>query len=582
MDAILDFANKNKAIVISDMGRCLPAEALAGEQQKHHWHLIPYETEGFGGRILGANSVAEAPDVTLPLGVTGWHAVYVGLWNPHYGYDGDFRAKLKLTDDPCFQPIHDAEPPLEWPGRVEFLEAFFKYADLTRQDLVIRSQAKGSRIYPFHAHIGYVKLVPLSAEEVEVIQAGRKRSDTRKMYSFKDGNGLFYLGPTTREDLLEEVEQYRYSDFKAVLYTASSGDVTSHPSKFGLPWLAKVHETAIPASRVTLRDSVHTLLDKGIVPLQVLGEHVRDMGVEFHASFRMAILGEIAPSVVWNAGHGLVREHPELRMVHMDGTPMEKASYAYPEVRQFMLSLIREVIETYEVDGVNLGFIRGPHFAGYEDIVVRDFEKQYGIDPRTIDENDIRAQRHRASYVTTLVREARALTDEVGRKKGRKIELSAEGYMGQAEFNLFFGLDVMTWTNEGLMDNMFLAEPFTPELVDACRANSCRLVMGMGPGPDPAKVTMEMASAALRGLDVPVDGFSGDWGGIAQAKPELWELLRQVGNREQLQRMAETPVKMKATPLKTVEGFDVCHTTNRGANERGYWPPEMLPFYSCG
>jgi hypothetical protein len=38
-------------------------------------------------------------------------------------------------------------------------------------------------------------------------------------------------------------------------------------------------------------------------------------------------------------------------MLAQDGTPMEKASYAFPEVRDYMLSLIREGAETFNVDG---------------------------------------------------------------------------------------------------------------------------------------------------------------------------------------------------------------------------------------
>jgi hypothetical protein len=66
--------------------------------------------------------MAHAPDVTLTLGLSGWHSVYRGFWNPHHDYDGDTTIKLKLTGDPCFQPISDrtyagaAAAPLNWTG----------------------------------------------------------------------------------------------------------------------------------------------------------------------------------------------------------------------------------------------------------------------------------------------------------------------------------------------------------------------------------------------------------------------------------------------------------------------------------
>ncbi len=142
----------------------------------------------------------DAPGVTLELGVSGWYAIHVGIWNPHYSYDGDFKLKLKLTSDPCFTNISDPEPELEWPGKVEFKEIFFKSADLTDQDLVIGQHNKETACKAF---LGYVKLVPLSSEQVAAIQQDRARTATRNLYALNDGNGLFYKGPTTEKDLLE-------------------------------------------------------------------------------------------------------------------------------------------------------------------------------------------------------------------------------------------------------------------------------------------------------------------------------------------------------------------------------------------
>src|SRR3972149_5402047 len=92
-------------IFLSDMRRCVPAAALSATCKKNHWYLIPYETEKVSGVMIGSLSANSAPNVTLPLNVSGWHAVYAGFWNPHHAYDGGIKVKLKLTDDPCFQSI---------------------------------------------------------------------------------------------------------------------------------------------------------------------------------------------------------------------------------------------------------------------------------------------------------------------------------------------------------------------------------------------------------------------------------------------------------------------------------------------
>ena len=121
-------------IFVSDLSRCQPSTALSKVNKKQHWTLIPYVTDKVSGTMIGAGSMADAPDVTIPLGVSGWHAVYVGYWNAHHDYDGDMTIKLKLTDDPCFRPISDASVPMNWSLRpheaveAELREVFLKYA----------------------------------------------------------------------------------------------------------------------------------------------------------------------------------------------------------------------------------------------------------------------------------------------------------------------------------------------------------------------------------------------------------------------------------------------------------------------
>ncbi|MCK5381481.1 MAG: hypothetical protein KAJ81_08420, partial [Candidatus Latescibacteria bacterium] len=70
-------------IYLSDMSQCKPASALSEKQEKGHWTLIPYETEEVSGTLVSALSFITAPELTLPLGVSGWHSIYVGYWNPY-------------------------------------------------------------------------------------------------------------------------------------------------------------------------------------------------------------------------------------------------------------------------------------------------------------------------------------------------------------------------------------------------------------------------------------------------------------------------------------------------------------------
>ncbi len=564
-------------IFVSDLSRCQPSTALSKVNKKQHWTLIPYITDKVSGTMIGAGSMADAPDVTIPLGVSGWHAVYVGFWNAHHDYDGGTTIKLKLTGDPCFRPISDgtysgaAAAPLNWTG-TELQEVFLKYADLTGRDLTVGQQTKGK---PKKAYVAYVKLVPLSKKEVDAIQKDRARKDTRVLIATNDGASfLEHKGATTKEELLEQVEPYRYSDVGKVIWAFTYGDTTNYPSKVG-SFMAK------PGGEFTVRPDgearfkgISTLTSKGLIPAQVALEHVHDMGLKFDAMFRMGILGSHPPGQgglpASEPDEGIVRKKPWLRMLAKDGTPLEKASYAFPEVQDHMLSLIREVAERFDIDGVNLGWIRGPQFVGYEAPVIEDFKKEYGEDPRKLDDNEERVQRFRAKYVTEFVRKVRQLLNELGSKRGRKIELSAWVY--SPETNLFFGLDAETWVAEGLLDSIIASGP--KEFVQSVKARNCRFYQSGGGNPK--------AVAVLQDYEKRVDG-SAAWDlNYSQELPHRWALVSRVGHPDEVAAFAKEPPKITTVKLKSVGGFDISHTTNRGANERKCWPPEMLPLYSGG
>ena len=133
-------------------------------------------------------------------------------------------------------------------------------------------------------------------------------------------------------------------------------------------------------------ESYQRLISKGIIPVEVAAKHAHRIGIKFDIYFRMAIQGSTPPARAHPKS--FVRRHPEFRIVAKDGTPVEKASYAFPQTRKLMLSLIHEAMERFDVDGVSLCFTRGPAYVGYEQPVIDDFKKRYGEDPREVKEDD--------------------------------------------------------------------------------------------------------------------------------------------------------------------------------------------------
>jgi hypothetical protein len=543
------------AVYISDLSRCQPQEALSPQIKEGCWQFIPYETLDAGpksGTMIGAASFVDAPDVTLPLDVTGWHSIYIGFWNPHYAYDGGTTVKVKLNDDACFLRIAEPEPGIDW-NATYIKEAPFKIADLTGRTLQF-----GKVHGPFgqKACIAYLKLVPLSAQQVADLQADRARKETRVLEATIDGLSYFWGNEyRTREHIMELIEPYRYSDVGKVIWAVSYGDLTNYPTEVGTFWASRAIPIAFAtnpyiAGEKAAYDDLRSLTEKGIIPVVAAAEHAHAMGLKFDVMFRLAITGPVPLSHLSRGAEGFVETHPQFRQVMQDGTPVEKASYAFPEVRNLMLSIIREATETFDVDGVNLCFIRGPEFMAYEQPVLDDFRKEYGEDGRKVGSDDLRMRTIRCRYLNTFVREVRETLDGVGTRKGKRLTLST--WTEAAPQNFDRGQDVEHWIQQGWLDSVISNRgPLVPKFLAAAKVRNCRCIFVGSTQPDIPKDWMN-------GYNLGVDGFAvWDIDGV-QDLPTRWPLLRRAGHRGEIEAAAQVaPAPLPTVRLKTVGGFDV-------------------------
>ncbi len=171
--------SRGSQVWLSNLSQCTPNRALVQESKKEHWRTIEYTADEVSGVLVSASP--GAPDLTLAMGLKGWHAVYVGLWASE-------TARVKLTSDPCFRRMEKRHSDARGQS-IE--EVFFKYADLTGQDLVIAgySGPLDSQL----SSLAYVRCEPLSKKQVEKIRRDRQRTEAQKrLIVTNDGNCVVY------------------------------------------------------------------------------------------------------------------------------------------------------------------------------------------------------------------------------------------------------------------------------------------------------------------------------------------------------------------------------------------------------
>ena len=160
--------------------------------------------------------------------------------------------------------------------------------------------------------------------------------------------------------------------------------------------------------------------------------------------------------------------------------------FSFLEVREWMLGMMREVAQQYDVDGLELDYMRWCHM----------FPPSFA------------PQRH--PVLTDFMQQVRVMLDEVGRFKGRDLLLGARVPQRLRDAHAL-GYDIPAWLEGKLVDYLcpsdFMYTDFNAdyeELVRLSRTSGCRIYPSIHPviaqGLDGALLTPAQYRAAAQGI----------------------------------------------------------------------------------
>lgn len=583
-----------KPIYLADLDRAQPASALAKTWQPNRWKQYAFETPEVKGVMLACGQNTGVPDLEYAMPQKGWYAISFGLQS-HYW---ESRLQVRFKNDAIFSvltPNNLAEAGMMWDdiqwskhvynsGGIE--ELFWRYAELggTNASLVLRQlkvhtlagseDAFGNIFSP--CWLAYIKLVPLSDAEVARIQADRRRTDTRRLFAADDAFSATALYRfRTADDVRRQIEPYRDTDFSRMYWEAGAGDVTNYPSKVGRQntqaWMAEHYRLCDRLRSASVQD----FQKEGLDPFQIALTHSHAIGLEFHASYRVAGFYFPAPEDEWNAG-GLYERHPEWRSRDRLGRVTPRLSYAVPGVRDYVLSLHEEIVTAYPVDGISLLFNRRLPILGYDDPLVESFQAKYRQDPRQLPANDPRWLAHSAAVLTEFMREMRRRMQAAATRQGRKPIGITAVVMSSIEENFSYGLDLAAWVKEGLIDTLIpyssvkginsrmqaWEDPATiAEFVQLTRGTPCKLAPNLMPrGLTPEQYKRRADGLYRAGVE---HLFFWDCFGRTNFDPS-WSTLTRLGHREELADWSARggpPVARPRSDLTRIGDWDLTYQT---------------------
>ncbi|MCD6360598.1 MAG: hypothetical protein J7M38_06980 [Armatimonadetes bacterium] len=524
-----DWERAGEAVVITDMTRCRPSGAFSDRRERGKWTIFDYEIGPYQGKMISAAPGAEAPELTLPLGVEGWHAVYLGFMGA--------KLRVKLSSDPAHICRTRRGGPVE--------EVLFKVADLTGEELHIAQYHEPA---PAECTVAWVKLVPLSPGEVTRLQADRADTSTRRLAISIDGYSYIGAeGPCTREQLLADIEELRDSDFGTVYVCVGGADLLNYPSEHGtMPGVGPdgVQEVYQRPVDRQYAETVLKLAEAGINPTRVYIEGAKALGMKAHVSIRPAAWAY--PWPLENVFRSRFYEaHPEWRCVDRDGTPVARMSFAVPEVRAHLIAVLREAVG-FGADGVNLSFNRGAPCVLYEEPFCRIFRERYGEDPRSLPESDERIQALRVEIMTQFMREVRRMLDEEQERRGSggRLAVSAFVYLSEAD-NLQYGFDVRGWVREGLLDEVapYRGAGSRAREVDAAFFREVCGERGVPWRPTVVGWQVRDLDGMMRRVvewyDAGASGVTFWDGNSLSTRTDAWAIVSRMGHEEELRRRAE-------------------------------------------
>ena len=229
------------------------------------------------------------------------------------------------------------------------------------------------------------------------------------------------------------VDTYRDTPVDVVSWCVGDHEVYEYETNVGERW-GEGHERFATKREEWSATNLRHLIDETGGPLTTISKLYREAGMGVFASIRMNSHYDV-PYTAPHYGE-FRKQHPEWLI----GQPLEYIprpsiewgirtglDYKYPGVREHMLKIICELFERFDIDGVELDFMRHPAFFRPEEA--------YG-----------------ARYLMTdLLHQIRGRMDDVGEARGRRYEILAR-VPPTIYDSTRIGLDVRTWMREGVVD----------------------------------------------------------------------------------------------------------------------------------
>lgn len=434
-------------------------DRITGTYSLNAWQAVPYETEQYSGTMLVAAQDSHPGEITIPLGLHGWYKIHLGLIK----LSSNMYTYFKLDSDIAFSGITARGDQMDgtlWGMYETANDIFWKNAFLDGDCLHISHPDTSVREL---SAVLWIRCVEMTPEEIEAHQKAQSEKGQYKFHAHIDTDFTGHDTIKTPEDALTIYQWLQGTDV-TMCSQECSFDISGFCDKEHADSYIPLQSAEAARNRTFVE--FQKVRDESY---QRIIDFCQNIGVRLHATMRMQLCSFDFPVSYPTFRVKFAEEHPEYNIQTREGRSVNILSYAYPEVRAYM---IRALVDLYRkgFHGITLLWIRGNSFGFEQPVLDRIAEKYNGLDGRLLPMADERLHGVWCEFMNAFMQDLRAALDAEAAKTGRaKCNIHAIA-MYTPELSKHMGLDIETWAKEGWLNGVTAGMYSVFENLDGCMA----------------------------------------------------------------------------------------------------------------
>jgi hypothetical protein len=374
---------------------------------------------------------------TLNLPDAGWCVVYVGL------VGGDSRAVVSgLGTSSSTVKLEywrtDIPPATEAVG-----DTYVGCYDLSGGKTI--TITRSSETTPLR--ITHVAVHKLSQSQINI--ATQDSDVALRVIAHNDGNSDFFAGTFDSEASLQnDIGAFANIPIYSYDWCLGTTTVFNIATRYGASFGANGID---PSLYYCDGDRLAGTLVQGFLtavppvnPLSVICNQGDQQGTMTNVTLRMGAF--YAPPWSYALNGPILNDSNDYRQRNTNGTYAWRLSYAYPEVRDYVIETLRDALAS-NVDGVHLQFLRHPPFFGYDQPIIDEYINRYGAFSPT-DYMNTNWQQLQRDIMTDFISDIYQMVQgeaPIGKTIKLKVSFDHQNYYLQ-------GLDVAAWIDSGWVD----------------------------------------------------------------------------------------------------------------------------------